>query len=206
MRRLPLLISLAVLLALLAAAVWYMVVLRSSSSTSPTPFLTSRPQTRQAPTPLPPLEGEALTDASNLYSITLPAGWKVTANEGKRGIRLSYISAESPDFFVRSDESADGPFVPQYYERGAAFGLHAGPGDPNEVMNRPGIASRPIIIDSIPGSFRAQNDPSTMVGQQVDAMIHNEGVTYRFTFVYNPDAYPQGREVFQQILDSFHLL
>lgn len=202
MRRLPLLISMAILLALLAAVIWYVVL----QGPTPTPSSAGSPAPTLAPTALSKLEGETLTDASNLYSITLPAGWKVTANEGKRGIRLSYISAESPDFFVRSDESVDGPFVPQYYERGAAFGLHAGPGDPNEVMNRPGIASRPIIIDSIPGSFRAQNDPSTMVGQQVDAMIHNEGVTYRFTFVYNPDAYLQDREVFQQILDSFHLL
>ncbi|MEK7556983.1 MAG: hypothetical protein AAB538_03330, partial [Patescibacteria group bacterium] len=160
MRRLPLLIGPAIILAILAAAIWY-AVLRS-----PTPFQTSSAPASgtaspsetglaPAPTPLPTLEGELITDKSNLYSITLPTGWKVTASEGKKGVRLSYISAQSPDFSVRADENTDGPFVPQYYERGASFGLHAGPGDPNEVMSRPGIASRPIIIDSIPGSFRA---------------------------------------------------
>lgn len=150
--------------------------------------------------------GVTITDRSNLYTITFPANWEITTNEGKKGVQVSRITAQSPDFRVRTDESADGPFIPQYYESGASFTAHAIPGDAAEVMQRPGIASRPIIIDNYSGSFRAQKEISTLQGENVDAMVHINGINYTFTMAYNSDTYPQGREVFQQILNSFHVL
>lgn len=207
MRRLPLLISVAVLLALLAAAIWYMAL------RTPTPFLTSPAPggtagpagtgsgTGQASTPAP--SPTLFTDASRFFSLTLPDGWKVTESNGPRGVSLSSMSAQSPDFSMHIDESVEGPFTPQYYDQGARFFLNVTRGPRNTA---PRNFSQPITIDGVAGWFANLNEPSTTQGQDLQANVEKGGLTYAFDFSYNPDTYPEGERVFQEILSSFMFL
>lgn len=153
-----------------------------------------------------PAQNSVVTDASRLFRVTLPPGWNITLNEGKKGVQLSRLRAESQDFILRTDPSAGEPFIPHYYEQGATITIRAYRGSASAMAERAGTASRPIIIDTFPGTFRDQNEPSTMLGQDVDATVNREGITYYFQFTYNPDTYPSGQDVFQTILDSLRFL
>lgn len=147
-----------------------------------------------------------ISDASHVLTLELPADWPITLNEGRKGIQLSRIAAQTPDFQFREDTTTDGPFTPQRYERGAVFSLHAvrGRSEVGEESARTvGLqAVGPITIDGIAGTFRAGAGISTVVGRNLDAIVYKNGVNYVFVLSYNPDMYPQGETVFRTILAS----
>lgn len=149
---------------------------------------------------------QTISDVSHVLTLELPADWTLTRNEGRKGIQLSFITAQSPDFRFSKDTTTDGPFTPQRYEQGAVFSVHVVRGR-NEVgeegARTTGLQNvGPITVGGITGTFRAGAGISTVVGRNLDAIVYNNGVNYVFLLSYNPDTYPQGETVFRTILAS----
>ncbi len=146
-----------------------------------------------------------VTDARDLFSVEIPSTWRVTASEGTKGIRLSRIIAQSPDFRVREDTTADEPFTPQYYEQGAQISIHVTRGALAARGNLEAGARRTerIEIDGRSSLLRVFTEPSTFLGQIIDAHVDYGNNSYVFTLRYNPDTFPHGEDIFKEILASF---
>lgn len=148
----------------------------------------------------------AITDASRLFTLELPADWITTWNEGRKGVRVSSLGAQSPDFRLTLDETAEEPFTPRRYEWGAEFSVHVVRGRDKVVeegARTVGLLEHsPVTIGGVSGVLRAGAGISTRQGRNLDAIIHKDGLNYIFTFGYNPATYPQGEQVFRDILSS----
>lgn len=162
-----------------------------------------------APSASPLVNTVKIIDKSNLYSIEIPKDWKVTSDEGPKGVQLSSISGESSAWKVRVDDAAEGPCSPSYYESGIHFqfhsvnaeddGAHYGEGGGPETGV---ISKKNILIDDTNAVYHVFKEPCTAEGQLVDAHVNYGGVGYRFTFIYNPAKDPQAEELFTEILNS----
>lgn len=199
-----------VIVALLLIILWLLkppvVVLPIASSTPNThPSKTVQPTFSSLPTHIPTPPALAISDSSHLYSVTFPTGWNIRTEEGKKGVQLSLLTAESPDFVVRVDNTTDGPFMANYFEHGATMTIHAITGSVAQGIHNLGTTGEPITIANITGMLSSQNEPSTMAGRNLEAVINSRGVNYFFSFAYNPQTYPEGRQIFLNILASFTL-
>jgi hypothetical protein len=139
--------------------------------------------------------------------VEIQTTWRITAEEGKKGLQLSRITAETPDFRVREDAAAEGPFTPQYYETGAAFSIRAlrdvvgGPTRHGQILR-----TESITVDGRTGTYHVYKEPSTFQGQLLDVHVIFGGTEYLFEFMYNPATYPQGEDVFKDIVNSVNFL
>lgn len=149
---------------------------------------------------------QVVTDASSLFTIDLPVDWHITRNEGRKGIQLSFLGAQSPDFLLTLDETAEQPFVPRRYERGAEFSAHVVRGRSDVVEEGARtvglLESSPVTIGGVSGVLRAGAGISTVQGRNLDAIIHRDGLNYIFTFGYNPATTPDGDHMFRALLAS----
>lgn len=146
-------------------------------------------------------------DASGLYAVDLPADWIIKENEGAMGAQVSRVIAESPDFAYHTDPTFEGPFEPAYYDDGAMISIHLtqamGPHseEPIGVITH----STQTMVDGVLAEYYVFTEPSTFEGELLEVIFRKDGIEYSLRFVYNPDSYPQGPDVFAQILDSVKL-
>ena len=172
---------------------------------TPSPAVSSPEQTSR-PEPMT----QRVTDPSRLFTLELPSNWRITRMEGKKGVQLSHVIAESPDFRVREDTTAEEPFTPNEYEQGARFSIHVVRGRSEvaeEGARTVGLQTKePVEIGGLPGLLRSGKSISTVQGRNLDAIVHQEGLNYIFTFAYNPETFPQGEKLFRDILRSFTFL
>ena len=180
---------------------------------TPTPAPTAQPTATPTPSPTPapvlspceavPALPTTVSDQPNLYSISLPDGWVITSDEGARGVRVSLISLESPDFSVFVDEEEEGPFSPVYYETGASLSVLVATPTSSPYHFQALISESEVTIDGVTAPYHVYVDPSTWAGQLIDAHVNHGGSGYTFDFAYNPETCPAGEELFQAMLDSF---
>jgi len=172
-----------------------------------TPTATPAPSPTPAPVLSPceavPALPTTVSDQPNLYSISVPDGWVITSDEGARGLRVSSIFVESPDFSVFVDEAEEGPFSPVYYETGAALSIHVGAPSSSPYHFQELISESDVTIDGVTAPYHVYVDPSTWAGQLIDAHANHGGNDYTFDFAYNPETCPAGEDLFQAMLDSF---
>ncbi|MEA3323316.1 MAG: hypothetical protein U9Q12_03765 [Patescibacteria group bacterium] len=146
-------------------------------------------------------------DMSGLYSVSLPADWIITENKGAVGMQVSRVGAESPDFAYHTDPTFQGPFEPVYYDEGAMITIHLTQAQGPNAEEPIGVITQSMqtIVDGVMGEYYVFTEPSTFEGELLEVIFRKDGVEYSFRFVYNPDSYPQGPDVFAQILDSVKL-
>lgn len=168
------------------------------------------PSTSTTLAPTPAVSTTKITDKGNLYSVEIPKDWKIIRNEGAKGVQLSNISGESPDWKSRSDVDAEGPCVPHYYESGVFFQFHveneedtAGHYGEGGGPDTGVISKKNISVDGVNGVYHVfTEDCGTSEGQLVDAHFNYKGNSYLFRFSYNPAKYPQAETAFMNILNS----
>jgi hypothetical protein len=157
------------------------------------------PKTSDKPTPP---ELVRVTDTANLYSIELPEGW-VTTHEGPRGVRLSGLHSESPDWSASSG-AGDGPSGMVTYEHGAVLNISV----TSETLSEPYHESSSVLSQSnisvgdVEATIHNFREPSLAEGTLLDAHLQRNGHYYVLRFGYNPATYSQGEEVFRAMLDS----
>jgi hypothetical protein len=94
-----------------------------------------------------------------------------------------------------------------YYDDGAMISIHLtqaiGPNaeEPIGVITH----STQTMVDGVLAEYYVFTEPSTFDGELLEVIFRKNGVEYSFRFVYNPNSYPQGPDVFAQILDSVEL-
>jgi hypothetical protein len=154
-----------------------------------------------------------LTDKANLYSVEIQNDWKITANEGEKGVQRSFITAESPDFKSRIDDTIGGPFDAIYFEKGAQLTIHVTKGKEELTHSGEGggketgvISKKNITLDGVNGTYYIFKEPSTYQGQLIDAYAIYKNNSYLLRLAYNPDTYPQGEKIFENIINSFRFI
>ena len=149
------------------------------------------------------LEVVRINDNAHLYSVEIPKDWGFTT-EGARGIQVSQITGQSPDWTSTVDNSTEGPAEAVHYKTGVSFQFHVSREEPVQPYheNSELIESRNKIIDAVPAAFHSFATPSTAEGRHLDAHVTYKGKYFTFLFTYNPATYPQGEEVFMHILNS----
>lgn len=219
-RTLAIILILAILI--LAGALGYMFLTRTPASSLPSPLPTLAipvappPPLLASPSPLPtlapspataePVTTSRRTDTSRFFSVEIPTTWRITADEGKKGLQLSRITAETPDFRVRQDSAAEQPFTPQYYETGAHMSLRALKDVVGPTRHGQTLRTETITVDGRPGTYHVYKEPSTFQGQLLDVHVTFGGTEFLFEFAYNPATYPDGEEVFKAIVNSVRFL
>lgn len=145
-------------------------------------------------------------DTAGLYTMDIPVDWIIKDNEGAVGMQVSRVIVESPDFAYHTDPTFEGPFEPSYYDEGAMLSV--------AVLQEQAVPSEPIgvitehtqkAVDGNVTQYFVYTEPSTFEGELRAVIFSKDGNEYYFRFVYNPDSYPQGPDVFAQILDSVKL-
>ena len=150
-----------------------------------------------------------ITDSSKLYSFEIPKNWAIVGQEGAMGVQLSQVTAESLDWQSEADTSAEGPFTPTYYKSGAFIQFHVS----NTISSPPYhgasdgpssgvITTKEITIDGEKAIYHIFKEPSTAEGLLLDAHLTHGGDSYTLRFAYNPTKYPQGEQIFAEILKS----
>jgi len=170
---------------------------------SPTPSPSSTLTQETSPTDNPT---QPVTDEMGLIQFELPAEWDVI-KEGTQGVRISGIQAESPDFTMRSDEDANGPFTPIYYESGAQLQVSI-QNDTRPPTDRPTgkiLEETQVRVDGIEADYYRYKEPSTIQGEIMDVRFSHDGKSYFFRFGHNPDTLPSGEHLFFTIIDSVRL-
>lgn len=176
---------------------------REPQATTPSPTI----QTSQASKTISEItqtpNSQNVTDEANLFTLTLPVTWKIV-KEGAQGVRVSGIEAESPEFMMRSDTNAEGPFTPIYYESGASLHVSV-QNDVSATTQKPaGVITdeKPYTIDGVRGTYFTFKEPSTAEGQLHGVQFVRNDQSYYFRFGYNPETYTDGEQMFQAIIDS----
>lgn len=173
---------------------------REPQATTPSPTLkasTASSTITQTPTT------QNVTDEANLYTLTLPDNWTIV-KEGAQGVRVSAIEAESPEYMLRSDTDAEGPFTPVFYESGAALHVSVQDDTSADTQKPAGTISdeKSYTIDGVEAMYYTFKEPSTAQGLLHAVQIVKDDKSYYFRFGYNPETYEHGEEIFQSILDS----
>ena len=178
-----------------------------AATPAPTPTATPAPSPTPAPVLSPceavPALPTTVSDQPNLYSISVPDGWVITSDEGARGVRVSSITVESPDFYSYVVEEPEGPFNPVYYETGASLSILVATPSPPPYHFQAVISESEVTIDGVTAPYHVYVDPSTFAGRLIDAHANHGGNGYSFNFAYNPETCPAGEDLFQAMLDSF---
>lgn len=155
------------------------------------------------------------TDAANLYSAEILADWKITdikiiKEEGTVSSRLwnSLMGAESPDWQTENRNDFD---APTHIKSGASVEFYVSntPIDYNAsnlgMPLKPTSTKREIIIDGVKGEFtvyREDDPPHHEEGLVLETPVEHGGNFFTFRFAYNPTTYPQGEQVFMDMLNS----
>jgi len=190
-----------------------------AATASPTAIPTATPAASPAATPSPAPSPEAspqsacaavppltatVSDQAGLYSISIPADWATTVDEGALGVRVSRIIVESPDFSVTVDEMVEGPHDLIYYETGATFTVHVTTPVQPPPYHFGGVTSESAVtVDGAAGTYHVFKEPSTAAGQLLDAHVSAGGNEYVIRMGYNPATCPAAEDLFAAILDSF---
>lgn len=171
---------------------------REPAYSSPDP--TSAMVTDSFPTETPT---QLVNDSAELISLNIPRSWSVV-KDGAQGVRVSGINAESPDFSLRSDDNAQGPFTPTYYESGAQLQISIQGGIQPETDRPVGeiIEEKKVKVDGQEADYFRFKEPSTMQGEILDVRLSKDDKSYFFRFVYNPETLPNGEHLFFTIIDS----
>lgn len=171
-----------------------------------TPDQVSVPTSTRAPTPSVSIDTQRVQDTMGLFSVNLPADWAVLF-ESQQGVRLSGITAESPNFLMESDTEAQGPFTPIYYRHGAYLQITVEEGE-NPGLAPAGeiISQEDRVIDGKEAQFFIFREPSTQEGELRQLLVVHDGNTYSLRFGYNPVTFTEGSDVFEGIIGSFHLV
>jgi hypothetical protein len=146
-----------------------------------------------------------IEDLPNLYSVEIPKDWKVTESIGTRGVSLSSIHTESPDW--KSHSVAGEMEDSIYYDTGAYFSIgvttliNEDPfkytGAQNNLINK-----KNVVIGGINATQYLYKDPNLVEGQILGASLIYKGDRYSFQLGYNPKTYPNGETVFINMLNS----
>lgn len=167
---------------------------------SPTPQATPTPDAGAAAT-------QVIQDSAGLYSITLPADWQVSL-EAARGVRVSGLTAQSPDYEVVIDNDAEGPFSPVSYKTGASLQITvtSEPLADNPAPAGQIVQQQPFVLDGVQGTFFVFKEPSTVEGELLELRLEKANRTYHLRWGYNPETLQSGRDLFESILESFRFL
>ena len=147
---------------------------------------------------------QRVTDTAGLYSLELPLTWTVTIKEGARETQRSRLEAESPEFRTRVGTSTPSQIEAVYYDAGAKLtaittksSTAISATDELEIIDE-----RQITVAGESATYRSYRDEHIASGRLIDASFTHDGNRYILTMAYNPDKFPEGPTIFQQILDS----
>lgn len=154
-----------------------------------------------------PAPTQTIQDSAGLYSLELPTDWQVTL-EDARGVRLSGLMAQSPDFLAHIDDEIEGPTAMVYYTAGASLQVTV-TGEPLSSNPYPaGLISEqaPITVGGIRGTLFTFKEPSTAEGSLMDFRMEKDARSYSFRWSFNEETLPQGKALFERILSSVRFL
>jgi hypothetical protein len=161
-----------------------------------------------APTLTPPatatISGRT-TITTSYYSLELPAGWDLKLNEGAKGVQLSRLEAESDDFALHSDETAEGPFTPIYYDAGASLVIHVTQPVGADSDHGQILETKTIDLDGESATWHRYREPSTQTGVLLDVHIEHAGAAYLISFSA-AENFPNPAAAFESILDSLQFV
>lgn len=142
-----------------------------------------------------------IVDKGNLYSVEIPKDWKVTESTGPRGVSVSSLHLESPDW--KSSSVAGGPHDNIYYKTGAYLSISVDTLNEDPSANSSIVSKKSITIDGARGTYYTFTEPSLSEGQLLGAYTYYKGKSYTFRFGFNPKTFTQGETTFADILSSF---
>jgi hypothetical protein len=210
MKRAWLVLGGLILLALgLAGGYWF----ARRPTPAPQPEVISTPTPAASPEALPATASaetapaQTIQDRAGLYSLELPDDWQVSFEDAK-GVRISSLMAQSPDYKVKIDTAAEGPFTPIYYQAGAGLQVTVLDQPLSQNPEPAGAVSekKSVTVDGVEGTFFAFKEPSTAQGQLLEVRLEKSGRSYTLRFGYNPDTLPGGQALFERIVASLRFL
>lgn len=139
-----------------------------------------------------------ITDPASLYQLQVPTNWVVKIQEGTDGKQRSYVEVSSPDFASRIDESTNAV----YYTAGAQLSVEV-VREAKEKTYTSIIEEKTIEVAGEPANYTMYRKGNTASGRLIDVVFQHNDDVYTLTFVYNPETYPNGEAVFDDILRSF---
>lgn len=153
------------------------------------------------------------SDTGDHYFISIPSDWKLTKENGQRGIQISYLEFISPDFKTHSSDC--GPSDCVYYDKGMRFAISIENSNSTDSNTSEGIKPNPnkliiqkklITINGIETAYYEFQESSTSAGVLFDVQFSDNGNIYYIQAAYNPETYVDGEEMFKAIVDSFQLI
>ena len=200
-------VILLVVLAVILLSLGYIITRQNRSELTPPQEESNQVDSLQeeAPTESPSTATQTVADPNDLYSVEIPTDWQVTFEE-KKGVRLGGFIAQSPDYQLRLDETAEGPFTPVYYEKGASLQLtvtneeETGKGKPAGVITQ----QNTVMVDGHhEATWYMYKEPSTAQGQLLEVRWSGHGKSFVIRLGYNPETFPQGPTFLQEVVNSF---
>lgn len=170
---------------------------QASENYTPPPSITQNPTSTQI---------QQIVDEEGGISYEIPSDWNVM-KEGAQGVRISGLQSETPDFVMRTDEQATGPFTPIYYDSGAHLQVSV-QNDIRPQTDRPVgeiIEETQVIVDGIDADYFRYKEPSTLQGEILDVRFSTNEKSYFFRFGYNPETLSNGENIFFTIIDSVNI-
>lgn len=146
---------------------------------------------------------QLVTDQANLYTIQAPAAWQVEDSQGPKGVQVSYLQLVSPDFSVRTDPTAEGPFEPVFYEAGAVLTIHVTEGEEGTIPAGEVYETIELVVADQPATWTRFREPSTVEGELIQVSFNADGNNYLLRLGYNPTTFPTAPETLQTILNSW---
>lgn len=147
-----------------------------------------------------------ITDPENLYTIEIPKSWQIISRASREGVQLSFLTVQSSDFSFHTDDNFEGPFEPIYYDTGASLTMHVTKGDEGSKHTGDVLEIKKFFIDQQPASYTRFIEPNTFNGEIIDVNVNYNGNNYLLRMGYNPDTYPHGIDIFNQIVSSFSFI
>lgn len=159
-----------------------------------------------------------ISDQANLYSLEIPEDWKITRNQSTNLVNISFLVSESPDWkstILSTTKEKELPCDNLHRESGAYLLVlvngreepapaHTGQG------NGPGnsaTVTKSVTVGGATGTYHQFfEEPCSATEQTLDAHVNYKGYNYLFSLAYSPSKYPQGEEVFANILKSAKFL
>lgn len=139
-----------------------------------------------------------ITDPASLYKLNVPTDWVVKIQEGTDGTQRSYVEVTSPDFASRLDESTNAV----YYTAGAQLSVQV-VSEAEEKTYTTVLEENTIEVAGEPATYTMYRRGNTASGRLIDVVFQHNDDVYTLTFVYNPETYPNGEAVLEEILNSF---
>lgn len=147
-----------------------------------------------------------ITVSGKYFSLKLPQNWNVDFNDAREA-RLTEMIALSPDFKGHEEKSTSTstPETLNYFESGAKLDILVEKGliKAKEKLTGTIIASEDITIAGIKTKLMTITEPTTKVGQFLDARFGYEGNSYVFRMAYNPEKFPEAKQKLTEFLSFF---